>query len=1002
MPAVVAAALEYMGASAATAAWVSQVIVAVATIYATRETQRKALSAQKDAYNSSLRDRYVMSRGATEPRRLVLGRQRSSGPMFYIGSYGTNREHLVFCVPVAAHEIDAYEAIYFDDEQVTLDGSGNVLGVNRRELFSISAATGTFTLTSTLKTGTVTASARYGTTTVALTVTSAVGTSVSVSGAHVGETGTLTISYLPDPSPFQPNRVLGVVDTVALNGSGNGSVTLAHPPNAGTVNVTYGVGDGTIVDLTAYASVAGSVVTVTGAPAPYVSITASVSYQWTDGTTRARVRKYLGAAGQAADAGMIAALPGVWTSAHVVTDTAYLVVEFDYDPDAFPGGIPNVSALIRGAKVYDTRTGVTAWSENPALLIRHAATHALCGRLSSTLINDTTISAAANVCDTSAAYLVNGQTYTRAFYTAGLVVKSGTRAQDVLNDLSQAMAGRWAFVDGQLRVKAGSYATPLQALDETWIAPGAPVHIQPKANRADVINIVTGKFADEQSDYQILDYPRVASSAYIAEDGADLPLDMALNAVTFSGQAQQVVAAAMRDSRQGMRVTLLCNMRAYPVELFDTINVTLSRFGWTNKVFEVLDVAWQFDGGIQLTLKETATDTWALGTTFSGVDPAPNTSLRSPFDVPAVAALACASGTAQLQKQTDGTIMTRISATWTAITDAAVLASGGGVQIRFGLSTTPEDQWQTVEAPGDQGQAYLTNVKDGAIYLVKARAFNALVKGVWSAPVLHKVVGKSVAPGAVGSLTATAIPGFIRLTWTAGVEVDEAGVDLGRGASWAAATGLEGQAAKSFAAGVGVNSYDWAWPAAASYTVRAKRRDNSGNQSSEVTLSVTVTAAGIAIGTAQIADGAATDPFVTQVVSDSVTTGVSSVTDRTLASHVYTNSTGASVVVELSVSSERRVTVSGGYSGSVKAFAFLNVDVNGSNVGPPASGLYDTASLTASQVATWKESSVWSVTLANGDVLTSSSYCRLVPSSGSGNVTLDSYNVTLRGAVIKK
>lgn len=984
----------------ATIGYVIEAAAIVASVYNAREAQRHAMSAQKDQYNASLRDRYVMSRGATEPRQLVLGRQRSSGPMFYIGSYGANREHLVFCVPVAAHEIDAYEAIYFDDEQVTLDGSGNVLGVNRRELFSISAATGTFTLTSTLKTGTVTASARYGTTTVALTVTSAVGTSVSVSGAHVGETGTVTVNYQPDPSPFQPNTLVSATDSVVLDGSGDGAVTLAHPPVSGSVHVTYDAGLASMEDLTSFAGVAGSVVTVTGSSR--ISATATVSYVWTDTTTKARVRKYLGAAGQTADAGMIAALPGVWTSAHVVTDTAYLVVEFDYDPDAFPGGVPNVSALIRGAKVYDTRTGVTAWSENNALLMRHAATHALCGRMSSALVDDTAISVAANICDTSASYVVNGQTYTRSLYTAGLVVKSGTRAQDVLNDLAQAMAGRWAFVDGLLRVKAGAYATPLQTLTEAWLAPGSPVHVQPKANRADVFNIVTGKFADEQSDYQVLDYPRVASSAYITEDGADLPIDMPLNAVTFSGQAQQVIAASMRDSRQGMRLTVLCNMRAYPVELFDTINVTLSRFGWTNKVFDVLDVAWQFDGGIQLTLKETATDTWAVGTTFSGVDPAPNTSLRSPFDVPAVAGLGCASGTTHLLKQVDGTIMSRISATWTAQTDAAVLASGGGVEVRYGLSTVSEASWQTERALGAQAQVYLTNVRDGGLYLVKARAFNALVKGVWSAPVLHAVVGKTAAPGAVGSLTATAIPGFIRLTWTAGVEVDEAGVDLGRGASWAAATGLEGQTAKSFAAGVGVNSYDWAWPAAGSYTVRAKRRDNSGNQSAEATLSVTVTAAGISIGTAQIADGAVCDPFVTQVVSDSVTTGVSSVTDRTLASHVYTNSTGGTVVVELSISSERRVTVSGGYSGSVKAFAFLGVDVNGSNVGPPSSGLYDTASLTASQVATWKESTVWSVTLANGDVLTSSSYCRLVPSSGSGNVTLDSYNVTLRGAVIKK
>ena len=76
-----------------------------------REQQRKAQGAQKDAYNASLRDRYVMVRGATEPRQLVLGRQRVSGPISFIGAYGTYSEHLVFVVALAAHEIDAVEAI---------------------------------------------------------------------------------------------------------------------------------------------------------------------------------------------------------------------------------------------------------------------------------------------------------------------------------------------------------------------------------------------------------------------------------------------------------------------------------------------------------------------------------------------------------------------------------------------------------------------------------------------------------------------------------------------------------------------------------------------------------------------------------------------------------------------------------------------------------------------------------------------------------------------------
>lgn len=732
MTGIVEAALVYVFDAFAGSTFLSYVIVIAASTYIASESARKQQNQAKDAYNASLRDRYVMGRGATEPRQLVLGRQRVSGPLFYVGSYGTSRSKLVFTVAIAGHEVDAIEGIYFDDELVTLDGSGNVLGVNRRDLFSISTAGAAFTLTSAPKAGSVTAVAKYGTTSVTLG-TSVAGSVVTVSGATAGQTGTVTISYLPDPSPYVPNPVVNAIDTVVLNGSGNGTRTLAQTPIAGSLQITDGVSGVDVNILTAYGSLAGAVLTVTGSPV--VSITAPVSYQYIDTSSRARVRTYTGAPGQVADAGMIAALPGIWTSAHKATGVAYLVVELDYDPNAFPSGLPNVSALVRGAKVYDPRTGTTAWSENPALLIRAAATHALCGRLATSAVNDTAIIAAANVCDAAANYVVNGRTYARAFYTAGLVHRSGTRPADTINDLAQAMAGKWTFIDGLLRVKAGSFVTPLQTLDESWLHDGQPVHIQPRSNRSDVYNTVTGKFVDEQSDWQVLDYPQVQAAAYVSEDGIALPLDVQLNAVTFVGQAQQVVAAMMRDARQGLRVTLVCNMRAYPVEVFDVIYVSLARFGWVLKPFEVYGVSFTLDGGIQLSLKESDATAWALGTTFPDTDPAPNTLLPSPFQVQALAGLSCASGSAQ---QADGTFQTRIVASWTALTDPGVI-SNGGVDVRYGAPSIDPSQWTTITVFGTQAQALLPGVKVGQVYMVQARAFNTLCKGAWCLPVIHTV-----------------------------------------------------------------------------------------------------------------------------------------------------------------------------------------------------------------------------------------------------------------------
>lgn len=834
MPQVILAGIfEYLGATAATATFLANAIVVAASIYAATDAQRRAQNAAKDAYNNSLRDRYVMIRGATEPRQMVLGRQRVSGPMFFVGSYGANKEHLVFTLALAAHEIDAIEAIYFDDEKVALDGAGNVLGVNRHDAFSITTSSATFALTSAPIASTVTAIVRYGSSSVNLGV-SVSGSNVTVTGATSGQVGTVTITYRPDPSPYLPTPIQDYIDPIFLDANGNGSNTIRSGYIAGSAHAVAVVGEGDnreVIDLTPYLTVSGSTATITNSPAPAQSMAVTVSYQTSLTLSKARIRQYLGTSTQTSDGLLQTYFPGTWTSSHKATNIAYLVVELDYDQDAFPSGIPNVSALVRGAKVYDPRNGSTVWSENPALLMRHAATSPLCGRLSTSLINDASIIAEANICDVSSAYVVNGQTYTRPRYTAGLTVKSTTRPSDVLNDLSQAMCGKWGFIDGQLRVRAGSYVTPAQTLTESWLMDSQPVHIQPRANRSEVFNVATGKFADESSDYQVLDFPRVASTPYITEDGQEMPLDIQLNAVTFTGQAQQIVTAMMKDARQGMRLVVQCNMRAYPVEIFDTINVTLSRFGFVNKPFEVIDVKWTIDGGIQLTLKEVDSTAWNLGASFSATDPAPNTTLRSPFDVEIPSGVTLASGTDWLLKQKDGTIITRMRVGWNALVDEAVL-NHGSIEVRYGMANLPEDQWQSVIVPGTETQAILTDLQDRALYLVKLRSRNSLVWGKWSLPYLTLVIGKSEPPGDVANLARTIVQSGVRITWTQNTEVDYDHTELRLGSSWSVATPLFTGAADSFT---------WLSPSVGTYTVWAKHYDTTGNQSANaVSVSVAV------------------------------------------------------------------------------------------------------------------------------------------------------------------
>ena len=769
-----------------------------------------------------------MQRGATEPRQLVLGRARVSGPLFFVGSYGANREHLVFTLALAAHEIDAVETIFFDDMPVILDGSNNVIGVTQKEVFSISTTSATFTINQAAMAGTVTARAVYGTTLVTLGV-SVAGTAITVSGATTA-IGLCEIRYQPNPSPFVNAEIQTYVD---FAGSST-TLTLSHTPIAGTVTAMEVVGSGVdAVYNPLTVTVIGTAATLSGGTGGSASITYQ-SYP-SGGAFKARIRTYLGASGQTADAGMIAALPSLWTSAHTATGIAYLVVELDYDPTAFPGGIPNISAQIRGAKVYDPRTSTTTWSDNLALLARHYAIDPLGGRLTAAQVNDTSIIAAANVCDTSTGYVVNGQTYTRPLYKGGLSAKSSARPQDVLNDITAGMAGKWAFVDGLLRVKAGNYTTPVLTLDETWLHEGQQVHVQPKRARTDVVNVITASFADESQSYQIVQMPRIAPSTYITEDGTELPIDVQMGTVQFTGQAQHVAGCLLRDSRAGLTLSVLCNMRAYPLELFDVIYVNLARFGWVGKTFEVLDISWTLTGGIQLTLKETDATITAVSSSFPAFDPAKATRLPSPWNVANIVSLAAASGTAQLLRQKDGTIVSRVLLTWTAVTDQAVL-SNGSIEIRYGLANIDPSLWRSIEVQGVDTSLYLDDVLDGGIYIIKARAKNALTSGQWCKLLNHQVIGKTALPVNVAGLAAVCVSatGDGSISWTPNAEIDYARTELRYGASYAAGTLIAARPS---------NPFVWPFPGAGTYTVWASHYDTSGNASATpASASVTITA----------------------------------------------------------------------------------------------------------------------------------------------------------------
>lgn len=112
------------------------------------------------------------------------------------------------------------------------------------------------------------------------------------------------------------------------------------------------------------------------------------------------IKKHLGAAGQAADAALIAELPSLWTTNHTLNGIPYLYIKLKWDQDKFPNGFPSISAYIKGKKLCDPRTGGYAYSNNIALMAYDYMANAEYGIGANTSeIDEDYIISAANICD---------------------------------------------------------------------------------------------------------------------------------------------------------------------------------------------------------------------------------------------------------------------------------------------------------------------------------------------------------------------------------------------------------------------------------------------------------------------------------------------------------------------------------------------------------------------------------------------------------------------------
>ena len=472
---------------------------------------------------------------------------------------------------------------------------------------------------------------------------------------------------------------------------------------------------------------------------------------------KVRIKQHLGTDNQLADADLVSEVPK-WTTAHRLRGIAYLYIRLEYDADMFPNGIPNVSAEIKGKKVLDFRSGSTAHSDNPALCIYDYLTDTRLGLgISTSNVDTTSFTTMANLCDENVTLSAGG---TEKRYTCNGVVFSDVAPMQVLDDMLTSCTGVLSYSNGKFILKGGQYVSPTITLtDDDFIS---QIALESKRSRKDLFNTVKGIFTSEETSWQPSDYPMVTSSTFSDADGEVIFADIDLPFTVSSATAQRIAKIALFKNRQQMVLSAQVKLTGFKLEVGDTVNITNTRLGFTNKVFEVAE--WSFSNddklAINLLLNETASSVydWNAEESAFSLD---NTTLPTVQDVQAPSLVV----TDELRAYAE-----------TPITVLKVVCSssqGTTNEFEVEAQNTNDAGSDFITLGRSKGNIFeLVNAEDGAIYNVRARSINAFNVHSSFTTTSHEVIGKTAPPSDVTNFSSNVVGDVVHLNWTPITDLD--------------------------------------------------------------------------------------------------------------------------------------------------------------------------------------------------------------------------------------
>jgi len=479
-----------------------------------------------------------------------------------------------------------------------------------------------------------------------------------------------------------------------------------------------------------------------------------------------RVRAYMGKDDQTACP--LLKEQAVWTDAHRLRGVAYLSLRFIWNQDIF-SGIPDVKVTVKGKKVYDPRTGTTAYSTNSALCLLDYLRNTRYGKGLSNSAFETNFQSfqdSADDCETQVTPYSGGSTIDLA--TTNAVLDTSQKVIDNVQKLLNPMRAIFSYNQGAYILKIEKAGTATKTITSDNVIGGIQIIGEKKSKK---YNRCIGTFVNPSKGYQedTVSFPPADDSGLpsaerhatlLAEDNNVL-LEGNFNfpCVTNPYQAEELCEIILKRSRNALAINVTLTSEFLDLIVGDIVNVTYSTASFSAKPFRVMGLTINIDSTVTAELIEHQNDFYD----YSNKNQSPiiaDTSLPNPSIVqkPSI------SVADEVVELFDGSVVSKLVVT---ITNVDVFAD----QFEVEYKESSETNYRLMRRGTNQiVEKY--PVKEGAIYNIRARTINALgVKSAYTSA-NHEVVTAFIPPQDVTNYSIDVVGDKLHHTFDAVSDLD--------------------------------------------------------------------------------------------------------------------------------------------------------------------------------------------------------------------------------------